>query len=554
MEQQNLLENDLLFEISWEVCNKVGGIYTVLSTKANSLEQLFKDNLIFIGPDLWSNQNKSPYFIEDNSVLKDWTERDKLPYGISVRVGRWNIPSYPVVILVKYDGVYEIKNDLYAKMWDNFKVDSLHAYGDYDDSCMFAIASAIVIENILKSGIFSKCKNVIAHFDEWTVGMGLLYTRMFMPQVATVFTTHATSIGRSICSNNKPLYDYMSGYNGDQMAEELNMQSKHSLEKAAAHNADAFTTVSDVTAAECRQLLEIYPSVVTPNGFDGNFVPKGKNYTQARTLARKTLLKVASAVCAEKIESNAFLIATSGRNEFRNKGLDAFLDMVNRLRDNENKLTRQVVAFVMVPSWISGPNESLQKALRDNKLLSPGSQPVTHNLVNGFYDSILGKINNLCLQNTLGSKVKIIYVPSYLNGSDGIFNMAYYDLLPGFDSTAFPSYYEPWGYTPLESIAFGVPTVTTNLSGFGQWILVNFNNEVEKCGVKVIERTDSTYSQVVESLADYMLKLSSYSPQKLSAIRKHAVETAQKASWNIFVNYYIKAYEIAISKATCRKH
>ncbi|MBQ3731677.1 MAG: glycogen/starch synthase, partial [Muribaculaceae bacterium] len=238
---------DLLFETSWEVCNKVGGIFAVLSTKAKTLQKRYKDNLIFIGPDLWTPDTPSPSFIEARTPLDEWRSQAELPSGMKVRVGRWDVPGKPLAVLVTYDALYPYKNALYAEMWKHYRVDSLHGYGDYDESCMFAYAAALVIESIVK------WKNdpglrVVAHFDEWTTGMGLLYVKTHLPRVATVFTTHATSIGRSICGNGKPLYDFMPGYFGDQMAGELNMQSKHSLEKAAAHAADAFTTVSEVTA------------------------------------------------------------------------------------------------------------------------------------------------------------------------------------------------------------------------------------------------------------------------------------------------------------------
>ena len=234
---------DLLFETSWEVCNKVGGIYAVLSTKAKTLQKRYKDNLIFIGPDLWSADNPSPSFIEGKTPLAAWQRKTGLPSGVRVRVGRWDVPGKPLAVLVTYDALYPYKNELYAEMWERYGVDSLHAYGDYDESCMFAYAAALVVESIVKWKDNPEMK-VVAHFDEWTTGMGLLYVKSRLPHVATVFTTHATSIGRSICGNGKPLYDFMQGYFGDQMAEELNMQSKHSLEKAAAHAADAFTTVS----------------------------------------------------------------------------------------------------------------------------------------------------------------------------------------------------------------------------------------------------------------------------------------------------------------------
>ena len=229
-------EIDFLFETSWEVCNKVGGIYTVLSSKAKTLKASFGDNLIFIGPDVWSEANPSPYFVESPRLMRRWVENALLPEDVDVRVGRWNIPGRPVAILVRFDGMYANKDMTYGRMWDLYRVDSLHAYGDYDEGCAFARAAAAVIESIIE---FSKVdrQKVVAHFDEWTTAMGLLTLKADMPEVATVFTTHATSIGRSICGNGKPLYDQLSNYNGDQMAAELNMQSRHGMPTASLRSA-----------------------------------------------------------------------------------------------------------------------------------------------------------------------------------------------------------------------------------------------------------------------------------------------------------------------------
>lgn len=295
--EKGQLTPDYLFEVSWEVCNLVGGIYTVLSTKAKTLQKINKDKNIFIGPDLWKGK-ESPYFIEMPSLLKEW-KMQASNENLQVRVGRWNIPGKPVVILVDFSRMFDVRNELFTNMWNWYGVDSLYAYGDYDESCIFSYAAARVIESLYKY-IGGDNYNVVAHFDEWITGMGLLYVKHQLPKVATIFTTHATSIGRSIAGNNKPLYDYLAAYNGDQMASELNMVAKHSLEKAAAHNADCFTTVSDITARECTQLLERTPDVVTPNGFEENFVPKGVAYTQGRDAARAKLIKIAASLMGYK--------------------------------------------------------------------------------------------------------------------------------------------------------------------------------------------------------------------------------------------------------------
>ena len=544
---------DLLFETSWEVCNKVGGIYAVLSTKAKTLQKRYKDNLIFIGPDLWSAENPSPSFIEGKTSLAVWQHDTKLPSGVKVRVGRWDVPGKPVAVLVTYDALYPYKNELYAEMWNRYGVDSLHAYGDYDESCMFAYAAALVIESIVKWKD-NPSLNVVAHFDEWTTGMGLLHVKANLPRVATVFTTHATSIGRSICGNGKPLYDYMPGYFGDQMAGELNMQSKHSLEKAAAHAADAFTTVSEVTARECEQLLKRRP-LVTPNAFEQNYVPKGAAFTALRQAARKRMLKVASALTGEHYPDDTMIVATSGRLEMRNKGIDVYLDALSSLRDALGRVTslhRKVVAFVLVPAWMKSPRVDLVENLAARKPHRLFDPVITHNLYNADSDPVYNRINALGIHNELQDLVSVIDVPSYLNGNDGVFNMSYYDLLSGLDAAVFPSYYEPWGYTPLESAAFGVPTITTDLAGFGQWVLDNFGDDSDMSGVKVVHRTDGNYADTVQTVVSGLINLYMMEPKMMTTVRNGARKTSKAASWDNFINYYDNAYSQALDVARLR--
>ena len=546
---------DLIFETSWEVCNKVGGIYTVLSTKALTLQNLYKDKTVFIGPDVWTEENPSLDFTEVPSILRQWKDKAELPAGISVRVGRWNIPGKPIVILVKFDGMYQLKDYYYGEMWERYHVDSLHAYGDYDEACCFALAAGIVIESICNHKRL-RHKNVLAHFDEWTTGMGLLYTRWKLPYVGTIFTTHATSIGRSICGNGKPLYDYMHAYNGDQMAAELNMESKHSLEKAAAHAADCFTTVSDVTAAECEQLLERRPDVVTPNGFQGGLAPVRSKARRARQTAREALLNVGRELTGHSIGDDTFIVATSGRCEYRNKGIDVFLDAIKTLEDKSP--SQAVLAFVLVPAWVKCPRKDLTDRIAgDGTDATALPEPIaTHEVNNPGEDAILNRMRQLGFAATNANEsesVQVIYMPCYLNGNDGVLNMDYYDVLPGLDATAFPSYYEPWGYTPLESIAFGVPTVTTSLSGFGQWILSEKIDRFDNSGVEVVGRTDSNYGEVVETLATDLRILADASADYRERISKAARDTAERAEWDNFIAYYVTAFRTALDAADKRR-
>lgn len=539
---------DLLVETSWEVCNKVGGIFAVLSTKARVLQEEFGDKLAFIGPDFWTAENPSPYFKERKTLFKSASSKLDLPWGISIRTGRWNIPGSPQVILVNPGQTADHLPEIYARMWERFGVDSLHAYGDYDESCAFSVAAAIVIMSLARHLKIDPSR-IMAHFDEWTTGMGLLYLNANSPKSATVFTTHATSIGRSICGNGKPLYDQFHHYDGDQMARELNMESKHSLEKTAAHVADAFTTVSRVTAAECEQLLRRPVDVVTPNGFEPDFVPKTVKYNRIRKEGRARLMHIAESMTGVRYGENVFMIATSGRHEYRNKGLDLFLDTIAEM-ERRLPADAEVLAFVLVPGWVDRPSPSLKAAI-DNGFGTVETDYLTHRLHNEDSDEVCIRIRQLKNEGRL-SKTRVIYVPCYLDGNDGIVDISYYDLLPAFDLTLFPSYYEPWGYTPLESVAFGVPTITDNKAGFGQWVLDNFANSIEACGVKVVARNDSDYLQTRDEIADAALSYREADATVRLHARNMAFLTSAKTDWKFFMTHYDEAYRIALDKARKR--
>lgn len=542
---------EYLFESSWEVCNKVGGIYTVLSTKAHTLQQMFNDKVVFIGPDVWGPAN-APDFIEDDALFADWKKHARTTDKLKMKVGRWNVPGTPPVVLIDFKPFFCDRDAFFYSMWENFRVDSIHAYGDYDESCIFAYAVGKVIESFYNFYNLSD-KKVTALFNEWMLGMGALYIKKQIPAIATLFTTHATSIGRSIAGNNKALYAYMDGYNGDQMAKELNMKAKHSLEKQTAHHVDCFTTVSDITARECKQLLDKAPDIVTPNGFEPNFVPEGKEYTKKRAEARKTLINVAEKLLGCPISPDALLVSTSGRYEYRNKGIDVFIEAMNRVR-NSGELQREVVAFLMVPAWVRDARADLKEVIEKNvQTTSPMQMPfITHWLNLMDQDKVLNYISHAGFTNQASEKLKIIFVPCYLDGRDGIFNKPYYDLLIGMDATVYPSYYEPWGYTPLESVAFGIPTVTTNLAGFGLWAEKSVSGKNISEGVAVIERTDFNYFDVADAITASILSLVKKDKKEVEEIRKRCFKLAKQAEWSKFIVFYQKAFSDALEAATKR--
>lgn len=545
---------DLIFEVSWEVCNKIGGIYTVLSTRAKTLQDLFKDSVVFIGPDFKDRQDNA-LFTEVKSLLKSWKTK-ALAEGLDVRVGRWNVPGRPIAILVDFEKYMSEKNDLYALMWDKYKVQSHAAYGDYDEACIFSYATALVIDSLIRNeALKSKEAHMVAHFNEWTTGMGLLLTKLKQPSVATIFTTHATSIGRSICGNNKPLYDNIRQYNGDQMAAELNMLSKHSLEKCTAHAADCFTTVSKITALECAELLDKEPDVVTPNGFEPTFVPKPAQYNKTRDAARSLLLNVAQSLTGVKFpDEQTIIVGTSGRYEFKNKGIDLYVDALSRLGKRKDMKGKRILGFIMVPSDVKSPREDLQKRMESKrKNQTPLDFPyLTHEVNNMDSDYVLNQMKWLSFSNSDKDPVTLIFVPVYLDGKDGIFDKEYYDLLIGLDVSVFPSYYEPWGYTPLESIAFGVPTITTDLAGFGRWALdVMYTNTLES-GVNVIHRTDENQIEVSEAISEMLARFSMLSMHEQQQIRAQAMLDSKLADWGHFISAYLEAYDIALRQAESR--
>lgn len=558
MKKEERLFPNYIFESSWEVCNKVGGIYAVLSTRAKTLKEKLGDNLVFIGPDCWG-EKKCPYFVEDANLLKDW-RRKASKEGLNIKVGRWTVPGDPVAVLVDFQPFFANKDEIYTQLWEKYKVDSLHAYGDYDEASMFSYAAAKVVESYYNHYISKKkrANKVVYHANEWMTGLGALYINDRLPQIATVFTTHATSIGRSIAGNNKPLYEYLEAYNGDQMAAELNMQSKQSIEKQTAANVDCFTTVSEITARECAELLDKPVDVVLPNGFEDDFVPQGKTFDHKRNAARKRLLDIARALTGDQVSDDAVIVSTSGRYEWRNKGIDVFIEAVNRLRLDADKLDKEVVAFIEVPAWVNCKRDDLAERLQAMAEGQTFSEPlptpvITHWLNEQQNDRALGMMNWLGMSNSKGEKVKLIFIPCYLTGDDGIVNLSYFDVILGNDLCVYPSYYEPWGYTPLEAVAFKVPCITTDLAGFGLWANSEMGGKSTlDNGVEVIHRTDYNYNDVADDIKATVIRYANATKNKQTRIRNNARALSEKALWTHFIEYYYDAYDFALRKAEAR--
>lgn len=545
MTSNSTFTSDVIFEVSWEVCNKVGGIYTVLSSKYTSANQNLGDHYIFIGPDVWKETRENPDFIEDKNLYSAWVKNAERE-GLRIRVGRWNIPGKPVAVLVDFTPFFTQKDKIFATLWESYQLDSISGGWDYIEPALFGYAAGKVVESF-HDFYLSVDDNIIAHFHEWMTGAGILYLKKEAPQVGTVFTTHATTLGRSITGNNLPLYSQLEGINPVEKARKIGVVAKQSLEYCAAQHCDSFTTVSSITALECKQFLGREPIPITPNGFSNSFVPEALSKT--RKDARKKIIQATEAILNQKIDQNAFMIMTSGRYEFRNKGLDVFIDALAMLNDRIDK--RQVVAIIAIPGNHIGPRKEVLDRLAKPNFSNPiTGEYLSHTLFDRYHDQVINRLTEKGLLNSPENKVKIIFAPVYFDGKDGIFNLIYYDFLAGFDLTIFPSFYEPWGYTPMESIAFGVPTITTTLAGFGAWVKDYIKTPA--LTISVVERNETDESNCVKEITDVIEKTYLLDATKVTQLKKETQLLIDNFLWEKLIDRYFEAYDEALQAAAIR--
>lgn len=539
---------DFLFETSWEVCNKVGGIHTVLSTKANSLIKELNDNYILIGPDVCRNVEGNAEFIDDTSLYKGF-KLYTAGKGLHIKIGRWNIEGKPVVFLVDFSNLFQQKNTIFSHYWEKYKLNSLSGQWDYIEPMLFGYAAARVIECYYEYYI-SSAHNVVAHFHEWMTGSGILYLKEHCPQIATAFTTHATVLGRCIAGNGLPLYRDMKHYIADTVATNFGVEAKQSLESIATIQCDAFSTVSEITNLECVQFLGRSADEITPNGFAKEISYNKAIHSTTRLKIRKHLASIVEKMINQKIDDNALYVLTSGRYEFHNKGIDVFIDTLGQL-NNTTTLTRQVVAVIAVPAHITEPYWYLTDTNIQPDYNNPApEQYTTHSLYNYDSEPIITYIKKNKLNNSPTDKVKIIFIPSYLNGDDGIINYNYFDFLTAFDITVFASYYEPWGYTPMESMALGVPTLTTSLAGYGSWLQNKITSNNVPLGV--IQRNDTNYNDVVKETTARLLCGCNMSESDFEQLKEQAITISQQTMWENFITHYHTLYNVALGKSRQR--
>jgi len=539
-ENGNLLVPEIVFEISWEVCNKIGGIHTVLASKCETALSAFGERYIFIGPDIWREEHENPEFTEDPNLFLGLKEHARL-MGLNLRAGTWNIPGSPQAIIIDFTPLIPRKDEIFSRAWEDYKLDSISGGWDYVEATLFGYAAGMLIKSYSE---YYRFHDVIANFHEWMTGMGVLYLEKEAPYIGTIFTTHATTVGRSISGNGMPLYESLKEYSGDDMASRLNVRAKHSIEKNAALTADQFTTVSEITAMECRQFLERDPDVVTPNGFNPSLIPGPDSLASQRKLARDRIIRVAEAVITQPVPEEVLIIGTSGRYEFRNKGIDIFIRSLGALQRDYPE-GKPILALILIPANNYGPRHRILQRLGGETVELSGSLHLTHNLHDAGSDPVLTLLEEQGLNNSPDKRVKVLFIPCYLNGDDGVINLPYYELLTGLDLTLFPSYYEPWGYTPLESLAFGVPTLTTDLAGFGRW-MSHAGADNKSGSLMIAPRLNQTNEALVAWILEKLNFFSQLGEKETEKVRKEAMDYASRAYWSDFFRYYLETYSRAL--------
>ena len=538
------LSNATLFEVSWEVCNKVGGIYAVVSSKILEALAAFGENYFLLGPDLGNN----PDFEETDEPCWQELRQETDRCNLSCRFGRWNIPGRPKVILVGYRDRYD-QSQLLFSLWNRYGVDSISGGWDYVEPVMFSTACGEVIEAACKALHIPADGPALAHFHEWMCGGGLLYLKTNAPYVGTVFTTHATMLGRSMAGSGFDIYKQMHQINPKHEAGAYNITAKCSMETASAREADCFTTVSRITADEAGVFLGRTPDVLTLNGLDLRVIP---DYSRDRSLAaasRQRLLEAAGRLLRRQLPEDTRIFLVSGRYEYHNKGIDVFLDALGMVNTALSQSQSNVLALCAVMGGHSGVNAD---AVSGDPAKLPGQGGFwisSHHVYNQPNDPILNACQRLGLDNRPENHVQVIFDPAQLDGKDGFLNMRYEEVLAACDLGVFPSWYEPWGYTPQESAAHAVPTVTTDLSGFGMWVR---SSQRDKNGVTIICRRQTSYDETAASLRDVLLHYASLPEEQMQEHRHMVRHVAEGCSWEQFFPYYVQAYGLALDKARQR--
>lgn len=585
---------DYLFEVSWEVCNKVGGIYTVLESKAGRLVDCYGENYFLVGP--YFSEKAKGEFKEEPAGAFEKTFKKLEEEGIRCRLGKWLVTGEPRAILIEFRDFLKNADRIKQELWEDHRIDSLYAEFDFVEPVVWSRAAGRLIEE-LSSAL--KKQKIVAHFHEWLSAAGLLYLKKRASGIGTVFSTHATILGRTLANAGEPLYEILGGVDPDAKARERGIQAKHRMEKSAALSADIFTTLSEINAIEAEKFLGRKPDLLLPNGLDISKFPAVDEALANHRIFRKRLTDFVFGYffpySAFDVKNTLFYVI-AGRYEFRNKGIDIFIKALGRLNRKLRGENKNIVAFFLIPAAVknirpevmeslenyrdivdslkdaslemeemfiyslftsenTGKNKPLSdeiSAVMERKLLKfrkNGLPPLsTHELADPN-DAIISGLRAEGLENKPEDKVKAVFCPFYLTGSDGLINLDYRETIQAAHFGIFPSYYEPWGYTPLETAALGVPALTTDLAGVGRF-LNPFIREKGGLfpGIYILERFGKNDEEAVDSLFKILWDYQCLSAEERGENKIRAWELAGFADWKNLIKNYIAAHNKSLEK------
>jgi glycogen(starch) synthase len=585
-------QTDILFEVAFEVCNKVGGIYAVLKSKAARMTEYYKNNYFAIGPYFKERAVLETMKLSPPDFMKDiFSELEK--EGIKCYYGKWLIPSKPNVILIDYSELMKKTKELKEKLWEDYKVDSWNAGYDFDEPIVWSTAVGMLLEKLIPR---LQNKKVVCQFHEWLSGAGLLYLKGKVP---TVFTTHATVLGRTIAGNGEDLYSEVnSGEPLDsKRSYKYGVQAKHLLEKACAENCNIFTTVSEITGKEAEYILGRKPDIILPNGLDTSKFPTMEELVIFHRKYKKKIKDFLNAYFGPYYEPelwDCMIFFTSGRYEFRNKGFDIFIDALGMLNEKMKKenIRKNVFVFFFVPKGNSGANveilesirlyEDIEEELKDElpwieemtiASLVKGKMPKMSTIFRKEFlqeckkkmiafkkkgnppfcafnieyegDPIIESFKRNNLLNRKGDKIKVIFYPSYLSTTDRMLGLNYEQAVQGTHLGVFPSYYEPWGYTPLDAAENGVLAITSDLAGFGIFIKPQLK---DGSGIMVLEREGKSHEEIVKSLSDMLWDVVTMSRKIRIPKKAEAKDLASLSDWKILVKKYVESHNLALQR------
>lgn len=578
-----------VFEASWEVCNKVGGIYTVLTSKAKQFVDHYKERYFLIGP-YFKNKIRGEFqaCAPPAALKRVFTElKDE---GIDCHFGAWLVKGEPRVILLDFQNCWTKINELKGGFWQWYGIDSLGAGDDFNEPLAWAYAVGRLLEKIEKT---FKNEKIVAHFHEWLAGGAILCLKQKKSGIKTVFTTHATTLGRTLAYNNVNFYEALSAIAPDEEALRYNISAKHLLEKQAAKQCDIFTTVSEITKLEAERFLERRVDAVLPNGLDAQrfltFEDITIKHQIQRNRLREFILFYFFPYYAFDIEHTLFYFLTA-RYEFRAKGIDVLIRALQTLNQKlaASETKRTIVVFFFVPTSTGGirpellenrelfqdikksfeevspkTHEKILYALTQDKAINEaslfetdflfeikkkilrlkreGSPPLSTHLIDEKNDPIMQEFYKNGLLNKESDKVKVVFYPAYLTGHDGLSNLSYEEGIQACHLGIFPSFYEPWGYTPLETMSAGVSAITTDLAGFGRFCQT-IKRDQKYPGIIVLNRFNKSDSAATDDLADAMMRFALYSHQERVENKIQARELATRADWKALMKNYIQAH------------